>query len=155
MYGWIIQTQRQLLCLLVFVYAFYDVEKIRRSSDHNERHRKFNENVISANKNAEYKKKDHWENWFLMVLIFMSFFFRFAFKRTLPTGLEPVTLWLTARRSTNWAIGEYTIFRGAIRFIHILQNRTIPKLHTTCTEIWLLPDSNRAFQSWKDCVINL
>lgn len=30
------------------------------SIDHNERHRKFNENVISANKNAEYKKKDHY-----------------------------------------------------------------------------------------------
>ena len=74
-------------------------------------------------------------------------------KRALLTGIEPVTFWLTARRSTNWAIGEYTVFRGAIRFIHILQHRTILKLHTTCTEIWLLPDLNLAFRSWKDRVI--
>ena len=29
-----------------------------------------------------------------------------------PTGLEPVTSWLTVMRSTDWAMEEYTIFFG-------------------------------------------
>ena len=27
-----------------------------------------------------------------------------------PTGLEPVTSWLTVMRSTDWAMEDYTIF---------------------------------------------
>ena len=45
--------------------------------------------------------------------------------KTLPTGLEPVTLRLTAECSAYWAIGEYTDDSGGIRTLHYRRERAM------------------------------
>ena len=55
---------------------------------------------------------------------------------TPPTGLEPVTSWLTVMRSTDWAMEDYTIFKPFLTwFLVSLHNPYFPTVSLTPTVI--------------------